>query len=113
LQTRRGLRIAIDAYASGPAEQRSYGDEAIAWIDLAIARASDENADLDAAADALRTIEEQPRERQLPTLVGPLTDLRAALSTPATRDARRAIAMRGTISDVIAICQRPLTGIGG
>jgi hypothetical protein len=102
---------AIATYEAGPIEQRSYGDEAIAWVDLAIARASGKQADLDGATEALRTIEEQPRERRLPTLIGPLHDLRAVLLTPEVRDARRAIVMRGSISEMIATCQRPLTEV--
>lgn len=105
-------RAAIATYEAGPMEQRSYGDESIAWVDLAIAHSSGEAADLDGAAEALRTIEQQPRERQLPTLVGPLTDLRAVLLTPAIRDARRAITMRGSISEMIACCQRPQVEAG-
>jgi len=105
-------QAAIAAYEAGPIDQRSYGDESIAWLDLAIARAKGKEADLEGAAEALRTIEEQPRERQLPTLVGPLNDLRTALLKTEVRDARRAIAMRGSISEIIASCQRPLTEIG-
>ncbi len=103
---------AIAAYEAGPIEQRSYGDEAIARVDLAIARASGEKADLDGAADALRVIEEQTPERRLPTLVGPLHDLHTALSVPQVRDARRAIAMRSSISEMIVACQRPQTEVG-
>ncbi len=105
-------QAAIAAYETGPIEQRSYGDETIAWVDLAIARASGEQADLDGAAEALRTIEDQPHERRLPTLVGPLHDLRTVLLTPEVRDARRAIAMRGSINEMIVTCQRPLTELG-
>jgi hypothetical protein len=98
---------AIAAYAQGPVEQRSYGDEIIAWADLAIARASGETADLDGAAEALRSIELQPESRWLPTLLGPLRDLDAALSTPKVRMAPRAVSMRRSVAAMIASCQRP------
>jgi hypothetical protein len=103
---------AITAYADGPVEQRSYGDEIIAWTDLAIARASGKQLDLDGAAEALHAIEEQPTNWCLPTLLGPLRDLNAALSTARVRDAARAVAMRRSIADMIASCQRPAVEAG-
>lgn len=103
---------AITAYAAGPIEQRSYGDEVIAWADLAIARASGERLDLDGAAEAFRAIEEQPTDRWLPTLLGPLRDLNTALSTSRVRDAARAVAMRRSITEMIASCQRPAAEVG-
>jgi hypothetical protein len=106
-------QAAIAAYEAGPIEQRSYGDESIARVDLAIARASGGKPDLDGAADALRVIEDQPLGRRLPTLAGPLNDLRAVLLTPEVRDARQAIAMRSSISDMISTCQRPMAEVCG
>jgi hypothetical protein len=103
---------AISAYADGPVEQRSYGDEIIAWTDLAIARASGKRLDLDGAAEALHVVEEQPTNRCLPTLLGPLRDLNAALSVSRVRDAARAVAMRRSIADMIASCQRPAVEAG-
>ena len=103
---------AIASYATGAVEQRSYGDEAIAWVDLAISRASGANVNLDGAAEALRVIEEQPAERCLPTLAGPLRDLGAALSTGPVRDASRAVAMRKAIAELISSCERPRVEVG-
>lgn len=105
-------QAAIDGYAASPLEQRSYGDEIIAWADLAIARASGDHADLEGAADALRQIEAQPDERRLPTLVGPLSDLNSALSRPTVRQATAALAMRGSLLEMIASCQQPAAEVG-
>jgi len=99
---------AISAYAAGPAHQRSYGDEAIAWADLAIARASGQNVDLDGAAQALRVIEALPDDRRLPTLIGPLRDLDATLTSPRIHQAQSAIAMRDSIGEMISSCHRSL-----
>jgi hypothetical protein len=101
-------QLAISAYAAGPAQQRSYGDEAIAWADLAIARASGQIVDLDGAAQALRVLEELPDDRRLPTLVGPLRDLDATLASPRIRQAKSAVAMRSSISEMISSCHRAL-----
>ena len=46
------------------------------------------------------------------TLLGPLRDLNAALSTSRVRDAARAVAMRGSITEMIASCQRPAAEVG-
>jgi hypothetical protein len=100
-------RAAISAYATGPAEQRSYGDEAIAWIDLSIARASGDHADLDGSAEALATVREQSPDRRLPMLLAPLEDLTTALSASRIRDARQAVEMRTSIRELVASCQRP------
>jgi hypothetical protein len=104
--------VAISAYATGPAEQRSYGDEAIAWIDVSIARASGDPPDLDGSAEALAAIRKQPPDRHLPTLLGPLEDLTTALSAPGIRDARLAVEMRKSIRELVASCQRPIAEVG-
>jgi hypothetical protein len=100
-------RAAISTYSSGPVDQRSYGDESIAWVDIAIARASGQKQDLDGAWEALAVIERQPADNCLPTLLGPLEDLLAALSKPAVRDQRRAVEMRDAIREISAWCRRP------
>jgi len=100
-------QLAITGYAAGPADQRSYGDEVITWADLALARVSGAVPDLEGAAEALAVIREQPADRCLPTLLGPLRDLSVALSEPWVRDTRQAAEMRGLITDIATACQRP------
>lgn len=56
-------RTAINLYETGPAEQRSYGDEALARVDVATARLA--AGDVDGAASALRPVLELPPEQRI------------------------------------------------
>lgn len=57
---------AINAYETGPAEERSYGDEALARSDVAIARIA--RHDLDGAVDALTPVLELPAPRRIQSI---------------------------------------------
>ncbi len=96
---------AIDGYEQGPQHLRSYGDETLARLDLAISYAADKRPDLDAAADALARVCALPATMLLPTLLGHLGDLAAAASAPPVRGARQAIQLRTTAKEVAAICR--------
>jgi transcriptional regulator with XRE-family HTH domain len=96
---------AIAAYVDGPIEERSYGDEAIARVDLAIARAGGQKPDLDGAAEALENLADLPPDMRLPTLLGPLADLSAAISAPKFARARIARDLRDGIGRIVSTCQ--------
>ncbi|MDG4767472.1 hypothetical protein O7632_25765 [Solwaraspora sp. WMMD406] len=97
---------AIAAYASGPADQRSYGDETLAWVDVAAARVADPLRDLDGAAEALAVVHAQPSTMRIPALVQPLTVLKRELATARYQHARLAHQMRGAIDDLVEQCRR-------
>lgn len=107
----RSALAAIEAYADGPASKRSYGDEALAWIDVATARARVPGTDLDGVADALRPVVSLPSELRLAALIEPLKELRAAVATSRTRRCRRAEEISGSVDDFAATCSETSTGI--
>jgi transcriptional regulator with XRE-family HTH domain len=76
----RHAQAAISAYETGPAHERSYGDEALARMDIVTSRIA--TNELDGAAEELTKILEMPQElriRQLGTAVG---NVAALLSHP-------------------------------
>jgi hypothetical protein len=99
---------AIDAYVTGPATQRSYGDEALARVELSIARAAGARPDLDGALEQLEFVRALPRQRLLPSLADPLRDLRAAVAQPALAPVAPAREIRRTAAELIEVCRRPL-----
>lgn len=80
--------LAIGMYETGPVEQRSYGDEALARVDLTTARLALE--DLDGAREALRPVLVLPPERRIEQLAVGVGRVRSALALP--RYARASIA---------------------
>jgi tetratricopeptide (TPR) repeat protein len=94
---------AIEAYVSGPVELRSYGDEAIARIDLVIAHAGE--PDLEAAAEVFRVIGTMPSQFCLPTMASPLRDLRAILTVGAIRRDHAAAELREAVERVLHCCE--------
>jgi tetratricopeptide (TPR) repeat protein len=104
---------AIDAYVTGPAVQRSYGDEALARIELSIARAAGTHPDLDGALEQLEFIRALPRQRLLPALAEPLRDLRAAVTGPALGPTAPAREIHRTTAELIDVCRRPLAELTG
>jgi hypothetical protein len=80
--------LAIGMYESGPIEQRSYGDEALARLDVTTARLA--LRDLEGAHEALRPVLELPLERRIEQLASGLSRVRSALAVP--RYARAQIA---------------------
>jgi hypothetical protein len=97
---------AINGYASGPADQRSYGDEALAWVDVAAARVTQKKGDLDSAAQALDVILGLPPSMQIPALAQPLSELRCELNRPRFQGAVLADRMRDAIDDFVDTCLR-------
>ncbi|HEU0128497.1 MAG TPA: hypothetical protein VFQ48_07820, partial [Pseudonocardiaceae bacterium] len=96
---------AIDGYEHGPQQLRSYGDETLARLDLAISYAADDSPDLDAAVDAIAQVCVLPAAMLLPALGGHLDDLAAAASAPAVRSARQALHLWATAKEIAASCR--------
>ncbi|MFI6871330.1 XRE family transcriptional regulator [Nocardia sp. NPDC050406] len=78
-------RRAIELYASGPTEQRSYGAEALARVDSAAAHLI--NGSLDGAAEALQPVLQLDEDKRIAQLEDRLTGLRQRLAGPRYRDA--------------------------
>jgi tetratricopeptide (TPR) repeat protein len=72
---------AVGLYAAGPPEQRSYGDEALALVDLAVARLV--GGDVAGAAGKVRQIVELPPEFRIRQLGSAVDRVTAALRGPA------------------------------
>lgn len=107
-QTDRAAHHAVSAihdYEHGPAAERSYGDEALAGIELSIARTMDPRPDLDGAAEALRPITERPAAR-IAAMSGPLQELLNALSKPHLRGSVVGARMREEINQLLPECRR-------
>ncbi|GIH10072.1 hypothetical protein Rhe02_81390 [Rhizocola hellebori] len=95
---------AIAAYETGPAHERSYGDETLARLDLAIAYVLGGDPDLDAADVALQPVTQLPEALLLPVLQGHLGELTAALSCPRMIGSRQAIQLRDTAMALSSMC---------
>lgn len=79
----RHAQAAIDSYLSGQPEQLSYGDVALARIDIASARLA--TRDLDGVRDALSGVFALPAELRTEHLRPPLAALATALAAPPYR----------------------------
>ncbi len=106
IAARRAALAAIDAYASGPADQRSYGDEALSWVDVATSRVAQRKGDLDGSVEALGVVLALPPSMQIPALAQPLADLRRELRQPRYHGAPLAGRMREMIDDFVITCRR-------
>jgi tetratricopeptide (TPR) repeat protein len=84
--------LAIGIYETGPVEQRSYGDEALARVDVTTARLA--LGDLDGAREALRPVLDLPLERRIEQVAVGVGRVRCALALP--RYARALIALELT-----------------
>lgn len=84
----RMARDAIRMYETGPTELRSYGDEALARVDLASVRLA--RGDVDGATDALVDVFVLPPALRIRQLCDGLVRLRAALQLPRYRGAHNA-----------------------
>ncbi|MGH3830948.1 MAG: hypothetical protein ACRDRS_10950 [Pseudonocardiaceae bacterium] len=80
--------LAIGMYEAGPVEERSYGDEALARVDVTTARLA--LGDLDGAREALRPVLALPPERRIEQLAVGVSRVRTALALP--RHARAQVA---------------------
>jgi hypothetical protein len=78
-----GERVALDAirlYETGPAVQRSYGDEAIARVDVVTARVA--NGDIEGARAAIGPVLALPPERRIEQLATTLAPMLSQLEVP-------------------------------
>lgn len=71
---------AITSYETGPSAQRSYGDEALARCDVAIARIN--TGELDGAADILTPVLRLPAEQRIQPIIDGLATVDTALAAP-------------------------------
>jgi hypothetical protein len=99
-------RTAIAEYATGPAAARSYGDEALAWAELALSRTAARRPDLDGAAEALRGVHAASCHTRIAALAESLRELGAALSTPRLRTAPAAVRLREEIRHLLTAWTR-------
>lgn len=106
----RAERYALEAvtgYETGPTAARSYGDEALARVELALARTVGRQPDLEGAADALRQARDIASHTKLAALAEPLRELGARLSMPRLRAAAVAAQLRHEIRQLLAPPRRP------
>ncbi len=88
-ESERHATAAVERYVTGPPEERSYGDEALAVIDIATAKLA--QGDLDGAAVRLRQILALPPELRIQQLGKAMDRVAALLRQPAlagNRDVR-------------------------
>lgn len=79
----RGEQACVDvisSYETGPLDLRSYGDEAIARVDLALAHLLGD--DLDGASEALQPVFQLPTEQRIRQITDSLTRVRERLLLP-------------------------------
>ncbi|WP_169811574.1 helix-turn-helix domain-containing protein [Nocardia shimofusensis] len=79
---------AIELYASGPLEKRSYGAEALTRVDSAAAHLM--NGSLDGAAEVLAPVLALDEDRRIAQLPERLAGVRRRIATPRFRDSARA-----------------------
>jgi hypothetical protein len=103
---------AIHAYGNGAPEERSYGDESLARIDLAIAYTDGGHPDLAGAIEVLKPVVTLPTDMRLAILVGPLREFKTTLAKPSVAGAREAQELQASIAEILATCQPPLVAIG-
>jgi hypothetical protein len=105
-----GALAAITEYERGPAEQRSYGDEALAWLEVAIARAG--RGELDGAATAIERVEHMPTERHLAPLLRPLRELARSVSSARVHSANAAVRIRDAVEVLTTSTRRQVSDAG-
>jgi hypothetical protein len=109
-QAESGALDAIAEYSRGPAEQRSYGDEALAWLEVAIARAG--RGELDGAVSAIERVQHMPPERHLAWLLRPLRELGRSVSTARLHSATAATGIRDAVELLSTSIRRQVTDAG-
>lgn len=95
-------QAAVAQYESGPAVSRSYGDEALARVELALARAAGRPSDLEGAVDAVRVLRDLTGHTRLAALAEPLGELGLVLSSPKLRAAAPAAVLRHEVRQLLA-----------
>lgn len=98
---------AVEGYVSGPAVARSYGDEALARVELAIARASGDRPDLDGAAAALRQTHDLLAHTRIAAVAEPLRELGQLLSLPRLRSVALAAQLRAEVRHLLGPRRSP------
>lgn len=94
----RMATAAIRAYETGPPEERSYGDEALARVDIALARLG-RSDDIEGAADALAPVLALPPEQRIRQIGDGLRRVQQRLSRPRLLAARPVEQLRDQISE--------------
>jgi hypothetical protein len=103
----RSALAAIELYETGPAEARSYGDEALARVDIADARLSAD--DLAGAAEALAPVLSLPVAQRIHQIHDRLTRIRTALA-PARYGSSGEV--RALLGEIGAFSEQPRPAIG-
>ena len=101
---------AITEYQSGQPADRSYGDEALAWIDVATARANAPSPQLDGAIEALNHVLNLPIDLRIPALTEPLTALSAPLDGPRLKGAADTRRLSEIVDHLLATCKPTVGG---
>lgn len=91
---------AIDMYETGPAEQRSYGDEALARVDVSTSLLSE--GDVDGAAAVLELVLALPPEQRIQQLHDGLARVQRTLVLPRYQRARAAIDLAAHLAEFAA-----------
>lgn len=104
-------QIAIAAYGSSRTEDRSYGDEALARINLAITYASAERPEMEAAWECLVPVFNLPEDMRIASLTDPLRELRDILANPALLPSGDARDVHDAVEELLVTCQHPLGSV--
>jgi hypothetical protein len=99
---------AIGLYESGPPQERSYGDEAIARVDVITARVV--QRDLDGACAAARPVLALPPEQRIEQLADTLSQVTRKLALPPFAASSIARDLAGEIREFTASSSRPALG---
>jgi transcriptional regulator with XRE-family HTH domain len=99
---------AIGLYGSGPPHERSYGDEAIARVDVISARVA--QRDLDGACAAARPVLALPPEQRIEQLADTLSQVTSQLALPPFAASSTARDLAGEIREFTASSSRAALG---
>ncbi|BAD60280.1 hypothetical protein NFA_54280 [Nocardia farcinica IFM 10152] len=99
-QALAATRRAIELYANGPLEKRSYGAEALARVDSATAHLI--NGSLDGAAEALDPVLALDEDKRIAQLEERLSGVRGRIADPRYRDSAQARALDERIEEFCA-----------
>jgi tetratricopeptide (TPR) repeat protein len=95
-QAKRAALTAIELYETGPLEDRSYGDEALARVDVADAQLA--AGDLDGATEALTPVLSLPPAQRIRQLHDRLTRVGTALVVPRYAQSREGRSLAGELT---------------
>jgi tetratricopeptide (TPR) repeat protein len=95
VEAERTALDAIQLYETGPAAQRSYGDEALARVDVAVARVATD--DIDGAAAALQPVFSLPAGQRIQQIAAGLNRVHQRLALPRYAGSRTA---RDLVQDI-------------